>query len=211
MTSVKNHLPYAGADVFGMGLSWEAYFTGTSSFGSYEQVATTHLVDPDTCLFYSKWGLKAPDTTYHTTCGTGVRIDMNQYGQAVSVPSVTALMSSITPVDIVNEGTVSWKIYSEMDWLDQTCKPVGATILGGSPPTIAGSTADQTSFSPSGTDPIGMMFWLDASNQDPKPARLKHTFYQDKIHGSVYTQDPNDDTGEYRVLLNPGADTWTKL
>ena len=77
VTSVKNYLPFAGSDVFGTGLSWQTFYTGTSSISDYEQVATTYLVDPDTCLFYSNWGLKAPGTTYHSTCGSGVRIDMN--------------------------------------------------------------------------------------------------------------------------------------
>lgn len=111
-------------------------------------------------------------------------------------------MTSITPVDLASQCVVSWKIYTEMDWLDTSCKP------GPAGPNILGIPVDQQSIAQTGTTPVSFMFWLDASKPDPKPARLKYSFYNGKIHGSLTSQDPTKDTGEYRVRLKPGLDTF---
>ena len=56
--------------------------------------------------------------------------------------------------------------------------------------------------------PIGLMFWFDAGKTDPKPARLKQTFYNDLVYGSVQAKTAGTDDGEYRVLLEFSPNTW---
>ena len=51
-----------------------------------------------------------------------------------------------------------------------------------------------------------MMFMFDKTKPDPKPARLKYTYYDGMIHGSVTGPDANNDEGEYRVLLKNSMD-----
>ena len=54
------------------------------------------------------------------------------------------------------------------------------------------------------------MFWLDETAADPKPARMRHSFYDDHIYGTVTSKDPAKDVGEYRVVIKPGSNTWSK-
>ena len=65
------------------------------------------------------------------------------------------------------------------------------------------------SFSPSGSKELGLMFWLDKTADDPKPARVRHSFYDEYIYGTVTAKDPAKDVGEYRVVIKPGSNTWS--
>ena len=124
------------------------------------------------------------------------------YGE---VPTDGAV-SSITIADNTGKNTAGWNVWSQLGSFDQQCMPAASgTAISGFP-----SFPNPSTMSPNGSNPIGLMFWLDKTKPDPKPARLKYTFYDNKIHGTVTQQNSGVDTGEYRVLIQPSDSTWSE-
>ena len=104
------------------------------------------------------------------------------YKNDANVPKPTDLMSSIRPTDNSGSNTAFWKVYDGVDsWLDSKCRPaVSGTEISGNPVEDAG-------FTPAGSPQnIGFVFWFDKSvTENVKPARLKYTYYNDRIYGTV--------------------------
>lgn len=205
-TPSHDKLPYASSDIFGTDLKWSAYFLAKNGFGinRYKQVMDTYIVDGATCLFFSKWGLYPSGMQFHSQCGNNIRFDKAAYDSAgISAADGT---TTVIITDDNDKNTARWSLWSAFDTQDSQCMPApsGTSISG------LAQSPNPATFSPSGSKELGLMFWLDETAADPKPARMRHSFYDDHIYGTVTSKDPAKDVGEYRVVIEPGSNTWSQ-
>ena len=164
----------------------------------------TYIVDGATCLFFSKWGLySSASTQFHSQCGNNIRFDMPTYSSAGISASDTS--TSVTITDNNGKNTASWNMWTNLSTLDFNCMPApSGTSIAGSP-----QSPNPASFSPRASKELGLMFWLDKTAADPRPARLKHSFYDNYVYGTVTSKSSLADTGEYRVVIKPRDNTWS--
>ena len=78
VTPSNAFLPFGPRDKYNTNFSFTAKFTrepGTASISQYTQVFDTKVVKKDQCVFYTKFGLKAPSDTFSPHCGDTCRWD----------------------------------------------------------------------------------------------------------------------------------------
>ena len=90
----------------------------------YKKVHHTYLVDPENCVYLSKFGLIDPDgqtTKWKSSCGNNIRYNKANFSN--SKPRTDAVVTNIYPFESYQRCLAGWKVHEEMEWLDSACVP----------------------------------------------------------------------------------------
>ena len=122
--ALQNHLPFSAEDL-GWGFSFTEHFWNselpTNKISNYKQVHETYLVDPNTCVFFSKFGLINPfgtTTTWKSGCGDTIRWSASEF-TAAGISTMTNPVN-IKPFESYMVGLAGWRMLN-LKKIDLSC------------------------------------------------------------------------------------------